>query len=134
MMSASVSSSGRLVNTPFAPSPMPASSFRPTRRRWRCPGRRRCTPTPAPASCRGGAVGDSRRVAGGDHAVLLEDGSQLGQRLHRRLRARVLVGGELDRGFFGLDFDGGDLFFEAAGFVGGGPGFLRAQRVLVALL
>ena len=37
------------------------------------------------------AVADARRVARRDDAVLLEDRGELGERLQRRLRARVLV-------------------------------------------
>ena len=42
---------------------------------------------------RGRAVADARRVPGGDHAVLLEVGRQLGQALDGGVGAHVLVGG-----------------------------------------
>ena len=51
----------------------------------------------------------ARRVAGGDGAVRLEHRLQLRQRLHRGVRAHVLVPGELGRPLLRLDLDRHDL-------------------------
>ena len=70
-----------------------------------------------------GAVGDLRRVAGRDLAVLLEGGLELGQRLDGGVGPDALVGGEDLVGVVALvvaDGHGHDLVLEAA--LGGGPG------------
>src|SRR6476659_1926736 len=51
--------------------------------------------TPASANAWKGAIGDRRRVAGGDDAVGLERGLELGQRLEAGVGADALVGPEL---------------------------------------
>jgi hypothetical protein len=62
---------------------------------------------------RRGAVADARRVARGDHAVLLEDRRSFA-RLHRGLRARVLVLVDDDvLALLPLELDGRDLVLEA---------------------
>src|SRR5690606_12031625 len=54
--------------------------------------------------------------------------------LEGRLRARVLVDGELHRGLLLLDLDRGDLVLEPALLVRRRPTLLARERVLVAVL
>ena len=85
-----------------------------------------------------GAVGDLRRVAGGDPAVLGAEGRlQVGQRLDRGVGADALVGGDQLVGVVALvvlDGDRDDLPLEAALGRGLGGPLVRADRELVEVL
>src|SRR5262249_36587902 len=76
-------------------------------------------------------VADSRRVAGGDHAIFHEHRGELGQSLDRGLGARVLVALEALRSLLALELERDDLGLELPGRVGLGPSLLRAERVRV---
>ena len=67
---------------------------------------------------RGRPVGDLRRIAGGDPAVLGEGRLELGQRLHRRAGTDALVGGHQLGAAVDIDRHRDDLVLEPA--LGGG--------------
>ena len=82
---------------------------------------------------RGAAVGDLRRVAGGDRAFLVERGTQAAEALGGRAGANALVGVDDDRVALALrDLDVDDLVGELAVLDGGGGALVRVggERVL----
>ena len=79
---------------------------------------------------RGGAVVDGGSVAGGDFAVLLEGGAQLGQDF-RRAQAGTFVGVKDDVALLVLDDHGHDLVLERAGLDGSlGLGLALESKVV----
>src|SRR5918998_2922028 len=83
----------------------------------------------------GRAVVDAGGVGRGHRAaVLLEDRLELLQALHARVRADVLVVGELDGLLLLLDLDGYDLAVEKLLFVGLGRPLVAAHGVGVGIL
>ena len=64
---------------------------------------------------RGRAVVETRGVAGGHRALLVEGRLQLGHRVQRRTGANILVLIDDDVALSGLDGDGNDLVLEPAG-------------------
>src|SRR6266702_1182908 len=80
-----------------------------------------------------GAVIDAGRAAGGNRAVLLEGGLQLGHRFDGGAMTRIFVGGHDDVALAGLDGDGDDLVRELAGLLGGLGLVLRGNCELVLL-
>src|SRR6185436_19536802 len=84
---------------------------------------------------RSAAVGDLRRVAGGDGAVGLERGTQAGERLRRRARTHALVGLDQDRVALALRHRDGDvLVVELAVLDRGGGALVRRGGDLVLTL
>jgi hypothetical protein len=84
---------------------------------------------------RGRAVGDLRRVAGGDGAVALERGAQPGEGVGRGLGAHALVGGHHDRVALALgDLHRRDLVGEATRGHGlGGAGVALGRELVLGL-
>ncbi len=81
---------------------------------------------------RRGAVGDLRRVAGGDGAVLGERGAQSAERLRGRARSHAFVGVDQDRVALALrDLDRRDLLGESAFLHRGGGALVALGRDVV---
>src|SRR6266478_5506902 len=81
------------------------------------------------------AVADATGGAGVDHPVLLENLGQLGQALQRRLRAVVLVLGEVDhRALLARQVQGGNLVSQPPALLGRGETLLALHAVLVHFL
>ncbi len=79
------------------------------------------------------SIADPRRAPGGDQAILLEDGWQLGKSLHCGLRLGVLVSVKGDHSLPGLHLDRGNLVLEHSGIISLLPPELRQERVLIHL-